>query len=85
MKFFFTKNINITKPLAKLVKLLTATVIIASLHTNSKNRIIIHKEFFTEIHYDENHYNLQMPLIHQNPVPMKKMFVMLHQPIQMHH
>jgi hypothetical protein len=30
-KFQFTKNINMTKPLAKLVKLFTATVIIASL------------------------------------------------------
>lgn len=84
-KFPFTKNMKITNPLAKLVKLFTATVIIASLQ----------KDFFTfrgsiqgliptDRHCDENHCNLQMPSIHQNPVPMKKMSEKPHRPKPMH-
>jgi len=54
-----------TKPLAKLVKLFTATVIIASLDNKNKT-IVLKQKFicvndFTGKHYDENRYNLRMP------------------------
>jgi len=64
-KIEITKNIKMTKPLAKLVKLFTATVIIASLDNKNKT-IVLKQKFicvndFTGKHYDENRYNLRMP------------------------
>lgn len=35
-------------------------------------------------HYDENRYNLRMPLEHRNQDPTRKMFAMPRRPIRMH-
>ena len=53
---------KMTNPLAKLVRLLTATVIIASLEANPLSLYFRKiKQNPTGKHYDESRYNLRMP------------------------